>query len=210
MYLHRVREKRWHSTCASNFAKRWPISKSFTSSLSSTFPITQSLNIPPNLKRVATLPCKMLVLNNRNDPELSEANFHARFNHSKQLLKNIHSMTLASIYSPIKDIYRCEKHNFLALRWRVCDLLCTSLALCVVSPSWFSACTLYALKLVADTRRTNNIVSMTLSPRSYRQQDKHNYLFLQVILTRLLLTTSRSVTTVDHVTGPHSLSWTYL
>jgi len=76
-----------------------------------------------------------------------------------------------------------------------------------VSPSWFSACTLYALKLVADTRRTNNIVSMTLSPRSCRQQDKHNYLFLQVILTRSL-TTSRSTTTVDHVTGPHSLSWT--
>jgi len=38
--------------------------------------------------------------------------------------------------------------------------------LSMVSPSWFSACTPYALKLDADTRRTNSIVSMTLSPRS--------------------------------------------
>jgi len=38
----------------------------------------------------------MFVLKNCNDPELSEANFHARLSYSKQLLKNIHSMTLAS------------------------------------------------------------------------------------------------------------------
>jgi len=38
--------------------------------------------------------------------------------------------------------------------------------LSMVRPSWFSACTPYALKLDADTRRTNSIVSMTLSPRS--------------------------------------------
>ena len=38
--------------------------------------------------------------------------------------------------------------------------------LSMVSSSWFSACTPYALKLDADTRRTNSIVSMTLSPRS--------------------------------------------
>jgi len=48
------------------------------------------LNIPPRLIRVATLPCEMLALKNRNDPELSGANFHARLIHSKQLLKNIH------------------------------------------------------------------------------------------------------------------------
>jgi len=36
----------------------------------------------------------MFVLKNRNDPELSEANSHARLSHSKQLLKNIHPMTL--------------------------------------------------------------------------------------------------------------------
>jgi len=29
----------------------------------------------------------MFVLKIRNDPELSEANFHARFSHSKHLLK---------------------------------------------------------------------------------------------------------------------------
>jgi len=40
-----------------------------------------------NLKRIATLPCEMFVLRNRNDPELSEANFRARLSHSKYLLK---------------------------------------------------------------------------------------------------------------------------
>jgi len=54
-----------------------------------------TINTPPHLRRVATLPCEMFVLKNRNDPELSEANFHARLSHSKQLLKNIHPMTLA-------------------------------------------------------------------------------------------------------------------
>jgi len=34
----------------------------------------------------------MLMLKNRTDPELIEANFHARLSHSKQLLKNINPM----------------------------------------------------------------------------------------------------------------------
>jgi len=43
----------------------------------------------------------MFVLN-RNDPELSEANFQARLSHSKQLLKNIHPMMLALFGSQTK------------------------------------------------------------------------------------------------------------
>jgi len=38
----------------------------------------------------------MFVFKNRNYPEASEANFDARLNHSKEMLKNIHPMTLAS------------------------------------------------------------------------------------------------------------------
>jgi len=34
----------------------------------------------------------MFVLKNRNEAELSEANFHARLGHQKQLLKYVHSM----------------------------------------------------------------------------------------------------------------------
>jgi len=32
----------------------------------------------------------MFVLKNRNDPELSGANYHAKLSHSKQLFTNIH------------------------------------------------------------------------------------------------------------------------
>ena len=60
------------------------------------------VNIPPHLKCITTLPCGMFVLKNCNDPELSEANFHAILSHSKQLLKNIHPMTLASFCSLTK------------------------------------------------------------------------------------------------------------
>jgi len=64
---------------------------SFTGRVSSKFLAEQQLNIPPDLKRIATLPCEILVLKNRHDPKLSEANFHARLSRSKQLLKNIHT-----------------------------------------------------------------------------------------------------------------------
>jgi len=36
---------------------------------------------------------------NCNDPELSEAKFHARLSHSKQLLRNVHPVMLASFCS---------------------------------------------------------------------------------------------------------------
>jgi len=38
----------------------------------------------------------MFLFKNRNDPKPSEANFHARLSHSKQLPKNIHTLILAS------------------------------------------------------------------------------------------------------------------
>ena len=47
----------------------------------------------------------MFELKNRNDPELSDVNFHAGLSHSKQLLKNIHRMMLASFCSLTKHIY---------------------------------------------------------------------------------------------------------
>jgi len=37
------------------------------------------------------------VLKNRNYPQLSEANFHARLRHSKQLLKNTHPMMSSDV-----------------------------------------------------------------------------------------------------------------
>jgi len=44
------------------------------------------LNNPPHLKRVATLPCEIVMFKNLNDPELCEENCHARLSHSKHLL----------------------------------------------------------------------------------------------------------------------------
>jgi len=46
----------------------------------------------------------MLVLKNRQAPELSEENSHARLGYLKQLLKNIHPMMLASLCSLTKYI----------------------------------------------------------------------------------------------------------
>jgi len=44
---------------------------SFTDRLISKFLVTKSLNIPPHLKRVVTLPCEIVAFKNRNDPELT-------------------------------------------------------------------------------------------------------------------------------------------
>ena len=77
----------------------------FTSRLSSKFLTKQWLNILPYLKRVATLPCEMFMLKNRNDPQLNEANFHARFSHSKHLFKNIHQWCWHHFVQRQKDIY---------------------------------------------------------------------------------------------------------
>jgi len=69
-----VSGKKWnHSIFASNFAKYWHIFNilSPTNRLSSKF-LAKLLNIPPNLKRIATLPCEIVVFKNRNDQELCE------------------------------------------------------------------------------------------------------------------------------------------
>jgi len=47
----------------------------------------------------------MFLLKNRSDPKLSEANFHVRFCHLKQLLKNIHPMILASFLFSGEQIF---------------------------------------------------------------------------------------------------------
>jgi len=43
------------------------------------------LNIPPHLKRVATLPCEISMLKNRNAQEVIEANCHVRLHPLKKL-----------------------------------------------------------------------------------------------------------------------------
>jgi len=53
-------------------------------------------------KCVATLPCEVFVLKNRNDPLLSEVSFHARLSHSKQLLRYIHPMMLSFLFTDEK------------------------------------------------------------------------------------------------------------
>jgi len=45
----------------------------------------------------------MFVLKTRNYPKLSEANFHARLCHLKQLLKKYYQMMLATL------LFTCEK-----------------------------------------------------------------------------------------------------
>ena len=83
--------KMCHSTFPCNFVKCGPIFKiPRPAGFSSRFLTKQYLDVQTHLKRVATLPCEMVVLKNRNDPQLSEANHRARLSHSKQLLKNIH------------------------------------------------------------------------------------------------------------------------
>jgi len=48
---------------------------SLTARLTSKLLAKMKLNIPPHHNVIATLPCEMLALKNRNVPELSEANF---------------------------------------------------------------------------------------------------------------------------------------
>jgi len=47
----------------------------------------------------------MFVLKNRIDPGLSETNFRATLNHSKQLLKNIHPTMLSSFLFTDEKIF---------------------------------------------------------------------------------------------------------
>jgi len=60
---------------------------------------TEQRSFRPAVWNSFELPCEILVLKNRHAPELNEANTHARLIHSKQLLKNIHSMMWASFCS---------------------------------------------------------------------------------------------------------------
>jgi len=69
------------------------------------FLLTKLLNIPSHLKRVDTLPCEIVVFENRNDPKLCEENCHSRLSHSKHLLKNIYPVTLASFLFTDEKIF---------------------------------------------------------------------------------------------------------
>jgi len=60
---------------------------SFTGRLSGKFATNSYLNIPPHLKRVATLPCvKYLCSKNRSAQEVIEANCHVRLRPLKKLV----------------------------------------------------------------------------------------------------------------------------
>jgi len=74
----------------------------FIDRLSNKFLMKHWLDIPPHLKRVATLKCLCL---KSHAPELSEVKFHARLSRSKQLLKNVHPVTLASFCSVLTTTY---------------------------------------------------------------------------------------------------------
>jgi len=58
---------------------------SFTDGLNGKFATNSCLNIPPHLKRVATLPLKYLCSKNRNAQEVIEANCHVRLRSLKKL-----------------------------------------------------------------------------------------------------------------------------
>jgi len=57
-------KKTRHQTLVHNFAKYWSIFNIFTVTLTRKFAIKRSLQIPPHLNGVATLPCKILVSGN--------------------------------------------------------------------------------------------------------------------------------------------------
>jgi len=53
----------------------------------SKFTIKSLLNIPPNVKGVAAVPCQIPMFKQSDAEELSEASCHAKVSHSKELLK---------------------------------------------------------------------------------------------------------------------------
>ena len=59
--------------------------KFFTGRLTGKFATNSYLNIPPHLKRVATLPCDIYFQKNRNAQEVIEANCHVRLYPLKKL-----------------------------------------------------------------------------------------------------------------------------
>jgi len=75
----------------------------FTDGFTSKYATKSSLTIPPHLKHVATLPCEISFSKNCGAQELSEASYHARLSHSKQLLKNSCTVMLVLFSSLTKD-----------------------------------------------------------------------------------------------------------
>ena len=99
-----VSGKRYHSTFDANSAKcRLIFNILFTSRLCSTLPVKQQLTVTPHLNCVATLPREMVVLKNRDAPELSEANCNVTLSHSNQSLK---------ISSDVRIIFFADKKIF--------------------------------------------------------------------------------------------------
>ena len=62
---------------------------SFAIRLSGKFATNSYLNIPPHLKCVVTLPCKISMFKNRHDQEAIEANCRGRLCHSKNCFNKI-------------------------------------------------------------------------------------------------------------------------
>ena len=60
---------------------------SFTDRLSSKFTIKSTLNIPPHLTNVATLPCEIPEFKKCRTQGLNNSNCHVKLSHSKSLLK---------------------------------------------------------------------------------------------------------------------------
>ena len=99
---------------------------SFTNRLNSKFLVKRQLDIPPYLKRVATVPYEMCVLKNRHAPQVSETNCRARLSHSKQLLnadKYLPSGVSIIWFTDEKDIYSGHTEN--STEWPDCTPLAT-------------------------------------------------------------------------------------
>ena len=77
---------------------------SFTGRLIGKFATNSYLNIPPNLKRVGTLPCEISMLKNRNAQEVIEANCHVRL---RQLKKTVLRYLSGKIFLVNSLIKRC-------------------------------------------------------------------------------------------------------
>jgi len=90
----------------------------------------------------------MFVLRNRNDSQqsLSEANFHARLGHTKQLLKNIDSVILDNFVHWRKDIY--TDHTDKPIEWPTSER--TSINQEERRREKASACTIYVQSLTAS------------------------------------------------------------
>jgi len=75
---------------------------SFTDRLASKFAITTTLNIPPHLTNVATLPCEISEFKKCRTQGLNKSNCHVRLSYSKSLLKYICLVMIPLFNSVIK------------------------------------------------------------------------------------------------------------